>query len=120
MDIKYVSNKSKFIDLDAARPRFMNMETVYQLLSEAGVHHPEVVIVAIMQTPITLDKPTRVPAAAISIKKYNVEYKKGLWSIQGVQCGLQEATEMLTKRGLSLEQALRTLAFAIDMYHSNK
>lgn len=120
MNIKYVSNRSQFIDLDAARPRFMNLETAANLLAECGVLRPEVELAKIMAEPIFMEKPPNRPAHYAHIANYNIEYSKNLWTVQGVKCGLQDATDLLLKRGIGLQDALRSLALAVDLSTKNR
>ena len=118
MNLKYVSSKSKFVDVDAERPRLLNMETAYNILKQHGVHNPEIALATIMLAPIP--EAPKEPEYRQYLRLYDVQYKKSLWYVQGVAYDLAEAADRLVQQGMNLSSALRALAFAVDLFERNR
>ena len=116
MNLKFVSNKMKFIDLDARRPRLMNLETAIELLAQLGNLHPHEEIKRIMENPIQLEKPRSKPKHYELLDKYSVMADKDYFYVEGVRQHLLDAAQHLLRRGLMYADALRVLALAVDLY----
>lgn len=122
MKLKYVSNKSKFIDLDAARPRLMNLETVTKLLELHGIHSPEEVLVKVMANPIIIED--KLPAAPLLkiVEQYQIVAENGRFTVQGVW--FRDYNDVLSylvgRRKIPQADALRALALALDIADMNK
>lgn len=116
MDLKYVKNKSKFIDLSSRRPRLMNIQTTVKLLETAGFSDPHKEILYIMEEKsIILDTDRPVPPLYLMLGQYQVEAIDEQFIVQGLKLNLLEALEILIRRGLSKSDALRVLALAVDI-----
>lgn len=120
MKLKYVSNKSKFIDLAAARPRLMNLETTTKLLELHGIIDIDAYIVQVMQQPITTDD--KIPPAPYLkiVEQYQIVARPSYYYVQGIKLDLSQALERLIGLGVGCSEALRALALAVDIADINK
>lgn len=116
MNLKYVASKSRFIDLDAARPRLMKLETAAKLLESHGIVDPTAILQRIMRNPLPdYDAKTSNPVLKI-IEQYQIVAQNDCIYVQGVAYTLQQALDFLIqRRNITDTDALRALAFAIDL-----
>lgn len=111
-----MANKTKFIDLDATRPRLLNLDTAITMLNNCGIRDAHAEIAKIMAEPITLEQAQKSPKDIDFLNEFLVIYTGSEYSVQGVKCSLLQALETLMQRGLKQQQALRILALAVDIY----
>jgi hypothetical protein len=112
-----VSNKSKFIDLDAKRPRLMNLETATKLLELHKISDVEEVLVKVMADPIAAyDKLPPSPYLKI-VEQLQIVSCDNSITIQGIKMqDWQQALDYLIgRRNITDTDALRAIALAIDL-----
>lgn len=120
MRIKYVASKSKFIDLDARRPRLMKLETVVSMLQACGTTDVSGTIRAIMEQPIELDQPRKRSKQYDILKQFQVVNQGEHYYVLGLKFDLYQASQYLIQKGVSRADSLRVLALSIDIAPENK
>lgn len=120
MQLRYVASRSKFIDLDADRPRLMRLDTAIKKLQACGIVDVSTTISKIMAEPIELPDRPKKPQLSDIINKFQIIYRDKHFYILGLKLDLYQALQYLIDKKVPESVALRACALALDLHNKSK